>query len=461
MKFTIKSSYLTLTGAALLLSACSESDGPLRDRSENEQIVFRSSLPALTSRSAVTTTENLGHFYVTGFDAQDPERLISGRLEPLFGNQRVDIVEGKDIYTSANCMWPRVGRESEVVTFFAFSPALNPGDGSELMNRSALGAVDYTLDGFRIAPDIADQVDFIAAHTKGTMERNLFSGIHLPFEHKLCRVNVKAWGKHKSCDIEIAGVRFGGVYKKANFNFRDDYLAPGYWTDLDDKGTVEYIFDDGDYVVSIKNNNPANHTIDGAQSIMGNTQPDGNNAMLLPTTYSTPWGGAADGKNTANGLYISVLLRITDVTPSAGKNDAPLQRFPYVELSQGADALSVEREYLAVETATNKVRGRVYKNPETGVYCSDAKCEQPFSLPAGQEIREYGWAAVPITGVWEAGYIYTYTLDYSTGVGLLDPEVTTGSPAAGDPVISDRVGITYSVKEWLDGGGDQFVVPGS
>ncbi|MDE6542732.1 MAG: hypothetical protein K2K76_02075, partial [Muribaculaceae bacterium] len=59
---------------------------------------------------------------------------------------------------------------------------------------------------------------------------------------------------------------------------------------------------------------------------------------------------------------------------------------------------------------------------------------------------------------------YTYTLDYTSGVGLHDPGVT-GSviPKAGDPIISDRVGVTVTVKNWQGGTNTTHTVtvPGS
>ncbi len=47
------------------------------------------------------------------------------------------------------------------------------------------------------------------------------------------------------------------------------------------------------------------------------------------------------------------------------------------------------------------------------------------------------------------------------GIGLHEPDIHTNAPKTGDPVISDKVGITYTVKEWNVGGGSEFVVPGT
>ncbi|MDE6249369.1 MAG: hypothetical protein K2M29_06625, partial [Paramuribaculum sp.] len=66
-------------------------------------------------------------------------------------------------------------------------------------------------------------------------------------------------------------------------------------------------------------------------------------------------------------------------------------------------------------------------------------------------------AALPVTGQWEPGCIYTYTLDYTSGVGLHDPE----NPDAGKPIISDKVGVSVTVKEWQTKTPSDVVVPGS
>lgn len=52
-------------------------------------------------------------------------------------------------------------------------------------------------------------------------------------------------------------------------------------------------------------------------------------------------------------------------------------------------------------------------------------------MPDTEEVRNYGWAAVPIQANWKAGCTYTYTLDYSNGVGVEDP----ADPYSGEWII--------------------------
>ncbi len=450
MNLTIKSSYLVLA-SVFALSACSESDVPQHDTgTAGREIIFRTDLPGVTSRSEILE-ETLPYFHVTAFNPADSRLLSEGVLAPHFANERIDVEPNSDRCVSDRCSWPEQGREADQLTFFAFYPGLNPG--AELVNASSATVFDYRLKGFRVNPDIASQVDFVTAYTSGNMADHVFSGITLPFAHQLSRIEVKACSANKSCDIEIAGVRLGGVGVEGTFAFSE---TGGAWDDEStERGIVEYIYRPGDLIVSLPGVNSA--TSADTLSIMGPKTGDYENcAMLIPSTYNK-WNAAADGPNASNNMYISVLLRITDATPTSGKKPEDPQRYPYRDLSQGADALSVPVVYLAIDKVSGAVAGRLYKKDEA--YFTDEACEEPYTADA--EIKEFAWAAVPVNAQWEPGKTYTYTLNYTTGIGLHDPSLTTASPRAGDPVISDKVTVSYTVKEWLAGGGAEFPVPGS
>ncbi len=455
MNITIKPSYLVL-GAALFLTACSQDNMPGHYEGENNRIVFRTSLSENATRADVLTKDNLPYFYVTAFDFEDPTLIKDGVMEPHFANEKVNVISGDKAYTSPKCCWPDQNKESHQVCFFGFYPGLPEISGTGLENTSTDNTVDYKLNRFRVAEDIADQVDFITAYTTGSMADNFFKGIILPFAHQLSRIEVKAYGEHKSCDIEIAGVRIGGIGVESTFDFKP-IEGGGQWSGSPTRGIVEYIFREGDKIVSCGKNHPIK--AGDAISIMGSKRADNNNcAMIIPSTYNE-WDYATDCHNSNKQMYISVLLRVTDATLTAGINPTEKQRYPYRDLSQGAQSLSIPIEYLAVNKATGEVITRLYKNGNN--YYTDSKFNTLYTVDATEEVKEFGWAALPVKATWIPGYTYTYTLDYTHGVGLHDPEVTTTAPGAGEPVISDKVGITYTVKEWKNGGGNEFPVPGS
>ncbi len=452
MNTKIKSSLCLISGA-LLLAACSEEEVVNISDSESNPIKFRTSLPTLTSRAQIVTIDNLPHFRVTAFNPADAD-LVSpeGLMNEYISKELITNTGGQELLTSEKCLWPIPGKDGNMA-FFAFYPDLN--DGAELVNATKLNgnelAIDYKLTGFRVATDIADQKDFITAYATGSMEKNLFSGITLNFGHQLSRIELQAWGANKSCDIEIAGVRIGGVGVEGTFAFRP-IEGGGQWTGDHVKGTVEYIYRKGDKIISLDSTSGSPLTAEAAVSIMGSKVDEEENcAMLLPATY-IGWDFLGDGKNDQKRMYLSVLLRVVDATPTDGKGQ---QRYPFTQDSDGSEASDIPIIYLAVDKATRTVSSRVYKNNNN--YFSDEAFTSPYTLAGDEEVKEFGWAALPVTGEWEPGYVYTYTLDYTSGVGLHDPE----SPEAGKPIISDKVGVSVSVKDWQTKPSSGVVVPGS
>ncbi len=124
------------------------------------------------------------------------------------------------------------------------------------------------------------------------------------------------------------------------------------------------------------------------QSIMGSA----GNGMFIPQTL-TPWSPAGDPDNVAREAYISVLLNISTT-----------------------DGL------------------RMYPYP------SDKRTEAD-----GTPIK-YAWASIPLSGTWEQGKHYIYTLDFTRGAGNVDPD----DPTPGDPVLGDPIKFTVQVTDWVD-----------
>ncbi|MBD5171409.1 MAG: fimbrillin family protein [Bacteroidales bacterium] len=445
---------LYLLSAALLLTACSDEDAVDINDGNNKPIKFRPSLPSLSSRANIVTKDNLPHFYVSAFNPSDNDLVTpAGLLKEYISKALITNDAGQELLTSEDCLWPAPGKDGGKMAFFAFYPDV---EGATLVNATTLNgnepSIDYKLTNFRVAADIADQQDFITAYASGSIDENLFTGITFNFEHKLSRIELQARGENKSCDIEIAGVRIGGVGVGGTFDFKPTQ-GGGNWTGNVDKGIVEYIYRNGDQIVSIDKTDGSSLTAKEAISIMGSKIGNDNNcAMLLPAAYSA-WDYSYDGRNEKNQMYISVLLRVIDATPTDGYG---LQRYPYTQNTDGADASDISRVYFAVDKATGKnVVTRLYKNNNN--YFTDEAFTTVYTLSGDEEVKEFGWAALPVTGDWEPGYIYTYTLDYTSGVGLHDPE----NPEAGKPIISDKVGVSVTVKEWQTQTPSTVVVPGS
>lgn len=127
------------------------------------------------------------------------------------------------------------------------------------------------------------------------------------------------------------------------------------------------------------------------QSIMG----ESGNAMLLPQTL-TPWSPTGDPDNVARESYLSVLVQITT-------NDTGMVIYPFPYDTQ--------------------------IDPNTG------------------KKREYAWASIPLSGTWEQGKHYIYTLDFTNGAGNVDPD----DPTPGQPVLGGEIKFTVNVNDWAEG----------
>ncbi len=115
------------------------------------------------------------------------------------------------------------------------------------------------------------------------------------------------------------------------------------------------------------------------------------NAMLMPQTL-TPWSPTGDPDNVAREAYLSVLVNITS-----------------------ADGM------------------RVYPFPTDTI--KDDNGNQ----------RTFAWVSIPLSGTWEQGKHYIYTLDFTNGAGYTDPDE---GPKPGEPVYGDPIKFTVDVDNW-------------
>ncbi|MDE7402033.1 MAG: fimbrillin family protein [Muribaculaceae bacterium] len=434
----IKFTYLTF-GAALLFASCANDVAEPKIPVNDGRIYFRTSLQESASRAQIVSNDNLTEFNVTVFN---PAYAVDGKLDPFIDNISVIKSDESGVFSSEECRWPAPGKEKNDLTFFAYYPAPDHTD-----NKTSVDGIvpdfDFKIPDFSVSEDISQQVDFIAAYKSVSMKSEMYTDIRLDLEHKLSRIEVNAKGENKSCKIEIAGVLIGGTYSKAAFDFKPQPGA-GDWIPGDVKKNVHYVYNAGDKIVTIENTA-------SAVSIMGDTQ-GSNYAMLLPYDYAA-WNYENDNTNSGGGLYLGVLLRVTDIK---GK-----QQYPYTDTNQGPNALDIPKVYLAVDGSGTVMSGPLYKGAN-GAYYTDSELASAYTVPQGCTVREFGWSAIPVTGDWKPGYYYTYTLDYTYGVGLHAPDVTPSEgPNAGDPIISDKVGLTVTVKGWQSGSSPSIIVPGS
>ena len=448
---------------AVLISSCNQDDISGRQSAGDDLISFQVSLPGVSTRA--TETDMLGAlasgFDVTAFCPEDESRISAdGTLGEYFSEQRVTR-DGDGKFRSDFCRWPGNKDENEGhLKFFAFYPSRNDlrksVDEDEtstrfaLTNHSSASTYDYNLENFRINRDISRHVDFVAATTEGSKSDHLYSGVELNFQHQMTRVGLRAWGTNATYNVEIAGVRIGSPVIEGTFNFSavpdnpeegDNSIGGWILGASPVRDCVEYIFREADDTV-IPIDGSRNNSENSASSIMGN----GGWSMVIPYTH-TAWNHNADAPNNLQGMYFSVLLRVND------KSGIQLYPYPGNSSLEDSDEQKMKVIFLAVEKSTGHVMKRLYKDGSRYFTEADLTAASEYDLPATQEIREYGWAALPIATDWKAGYEYTYALDYSKGVGLHDPD----DPDPGAPILNE-VSVSTTVKEWDAPAGEHKVI---
>ena len=63
------------------------------------------------------------------------------------------------------------------------------------------------------------------------------------------------------------------------------------------------------------------------------------------------------------------------------------------------------------------------------------------------ETEPYSWVAVPVVTNWEAGIKYVYTLDFTGGAGVIDPD----EDGAGESVLGESFKFQVSrLEDWGD-----------
>lgn len=437
------------------------------------QIHFKSSITGMSSsRGQDMTLERLESFEVTCFNTDKATYDEDGIITPHF-NETTFFRTGHPAYgtyvSAPPIDWPDSIRH---MRFVAFSPSIRDmregnayleglaSDEKDSYFKIVNGTtetidrpkdkspieVEYRLEKIRINPDISKQFDFVTADATGDRLKNLLGGVDLAFGHRLSQIELRAWGASKVSDFEIAGVRIGNPVVEGTFIFADDNQPENAATweigDVAVMDKVEYIFQPGDNIYNI--NSTEHCAADQAASIMGS----GGNAMVLPTK-NDPWKGLDDpnigiSPYKTDKMYFSILMRITSAS------EGQRQVYPYPGNKDGLSKI-----IFAVDP-TGKILTRLYEGEEEGIYYTDPNLLKQYEKPSEGEIKEFGWAAVPVKEVdWKTGKRYIYTINYSDGVGFHDPE----DPDPGVKIIKDNVSIDIEIADWNVGSSEDVTVP--
>ncbi len=494
-------------GGLILLSSCSQEEiSPVRPvNGDGLPISFRAGVASRVNPD-LDYTSNPATFYVTAF--ANTHTATNGVLPDALFTDEPFYMMGANLYaSSSNQKWPTQDQASQV-EFFAYAPSLeeiraaaitqldptasnydallaNYNDGVKFYNWCIDGITldplnqenttfagvqlykGFKLGRFYVATDISKQIDFITAHISAPTPKNEDEakiGVELKFKHQLSNIELRAFSGNQDYNIEIAGVRLGRPYTGgAIFNFCDAQGSAnnpdgGQWGISKDpqRLAVEYIYGPGDEIYRMGSYNnltggqvitsAAHTTAATALSIMGK----GGNAMVLPTKNgawageANPWiapkytaqsGSGSDpypdqnpkpwnADNAEGDMYFSILIRVT-LKPKGSELTAQ-QIYPY------GNNTNMNVIYLEKEKNSNKIIGRLPS--------------KTAAVGANNELVEFGWASVPVGVNWERGKKYVYTLDFSNGVGIQDPE----DPKPGSPIIGDGIKFSVSVDDWVE-----------
>lgn len=440
-------------GFTLLSASCSQDNMVDIDANDSggKKIEFRASLPELISRATELNNSSIDNIQVSAFTVGASALTCYFFDKPFAGTPT-----GSFISSDPDCVWPN---NNDLIRFVTFSPSCeymrtNGGFDDTHFTLTSLTAGQnltsegYHLSGFRIPRDIASHFDFVTALSSGRLLTDEETGVDLAFRHQLSRIELKAWGESPSYGLEIAGVRLGTVGVGGEFSFpvendAADVSSAGSWTSVT-KGNVEYIFREGDKIVKLDRHTGSHSSVTDAAYLLrakvaGEEGADGrdNSAMVIPANneawqYKDNPENAA-GEDKAAGMYISVLLRISDTT----SGDTERLFYPSDPIPEKMNAM-----YFAVDSE-NTVKTQLYKQGDK--YFTDSAHTTEYDPEANSaEVKAFGWAAFPVSTEWKPGLIYTYTLNYTAGVGLHDPE----DPDPGTPIISDGLVFNVEINKW-------------
>lgn len=436
--------------AMVSLASCSQDEPADGGQSgDSKGIFFRSYLPTITeSRAQVVTPTNFDACYVTAFNIDDPDLIDekTGVLRPYFPDVRyTKAADGRFLPpTGLSCFWPD---NDSRLHFFATFPAVDsmkltaPDGYFELENNIQIvggnPVFDYKIKNFRVSPEIAEHFDFLTAYANGTLGTNGSQGIVLNFKHHLARVEIAAWGANEKYDFEIAGVRIGNPIVDGDFNLatltQGDGSANPWENTSGVHSLIGHIFAPGETLVLLSKDADSHSIETDAASVMGAAGP----AMVIPMNERIDqWEGKHDPAIDVkpyytDKMYFSVLLRV--------KNKEGEVAYPY---SNDRDNMRVI--YMAVDS-DRKITAQLYKIDGVFYTVPYEDVEMIYEPSDTEEICAFGWAALPVAAKWEAGKIYTYKLNYSTGIGWHDP----ADARPGEPIIErGHIPFSVTVEEW-------------
>jgi hypothetical protein len=436
----MKNKILWTALAAMSLAACSNDDVvsiPKNDNAASDAIQFRTSVT--NSRATIANTTNLESFWVGALtdDGVQNNKLYWGNdsfkyfKKSTVNNQTVfsPIVYGSNPEVADDdATWPASSLKFYATNLNLGAAAVAAAQGTTLANQFSINPPDVGSDNsnvptvfYKIANKVKDQEDVIYATNRGSRADFSNTGsVPLDFRHALCQIIIKAKNSMSDYTIKVRGFKiYKAGFNQGTFSMPVAVNIGGATPEATESPAGTWKFEDADKTTSttlyssirglynttagtgvrlysdISNNPQTLNT--GAVKIVGATDGSDGEAMAIPINSEgnvtdagkiTGYHLGAGGNQNNDGTYIALLVQIDD------KNGNPVFPAP-------------------LKDTDGTVTGRIsYRG-----------------LP-----KYYGYVAAPVTIQWEAGKVYTYTLDFKDGLGISDPyQPETVDPEKYDP----------------------------
>lgn len=307
--------------------------------------------------------------------------IVKINYSPWYGDEDASIGTDGEIYFRDGEHLHGKGTK-KTIEFSAFETA-------ELCGDISLADEDFNIttikpdrriimpDGEIIIPgalaNLNEHTDIVMAHATGNKDN--IAGLPLLFKHKLSQVEIWAVNKNPVYQYDIVNVKIANIKGEGSISS----IANAEWSVNPTfiqtyKPTLDYIYK----YFSIINDKRVGkgHSISlelNASTLLSDPNP----------YFSTRVEGTHAGQ-----LYGSLMVLPQELTP------------------WNKTAIANEGAYIAVKLRITTNLGAFVYPPENPVKSN----------------QEFAWVAVPLSGKWEAGNKYVYTLDFTNGAGYSDPD---------------------------------------
>lgn len=175
-------------------------------------------------------------------------------------------------------------------------------------------------------------------------------------------------------------------------------------------------------------------------------------------TYSCKIAGVRIARPVSKGTFTFPEAGVANGSWTLGQNDADKVIYEYtlpnaISLTEAAQSLMADNggamlipQLITSWDPTNNPKNEAAKG--RGAYLS---VKLVATSTAGKVLFD-GWSAVPFPAntTWEAGKTYNYTLDYTNGLGKVDPESPEepDKPKPGEDILGGNISFRVDVSAW-------------